>query len=108
MVHGMMGEKQPLQAWYEIVEALKYNPQDMRMNLLAAEVCLIMGDRNSAQQHLNVAVMNVYEGQYECQLPAFQDLQKRIKSPTVFQNEQKRTNKYSPQLRTPAKEMAVA
>ena len=98
MVHGMMGEKQPLQAWYEIVEALKYNPSDMRMNLLAAEICLIMGDRNSAQAHLTIAVNNCYEGQMECQLPAFQDLQNRIKRPTVFPNEIKRNNKYSPAL----------
>jgi hypothetical protein len=98
MVHGMMGEKQPLQAWYEIVEALKYNPQDMRMNLLAAEICLIMGDRNSAQQHLNIAVTNCYEGQFEVQKGAFQDLQNRIKKPTVFPNEQKRTNRYSPSV----------
>ena len=98
MVHGMMGEKQPLQAWYEIVEALKYNPSDMRMNLLAAEVCLIMADRNSAQAHLNIAVTNVYEGQFECQKPAFVDLQNRINRPTVFPNEGKRVNKYSPAL----------
>lgn len=89
MVHGMMGEKQPLQAWYEIVEALKYHPQDMRMNLLAAEVCLCMGDKNSAQQHLNIAVLNCYEGQYECQKPAFDDLQKRIGKPTIYPQERK-------------------
>ena len=109
MVHGMMGEKQPLQAWYEIVEALKYNPNDMRMNLLASEVCLIMGDRNSAQAHLNIAVMNVYEGQLEVQRPIFQDLQRRIKSPTLFPNEGKRTNKYSPKLEDQKhREMALA
>ena len=94
MVHGMMGEKQPLQAWYEIVEALKYNPSDMRMNLLAAEVCLCMGDRPSAQAHLTIAVNNVYEGQYQCQLAAFQDLQRRINAPTIFPNEKKDKNKY--------------
>ena len=94
MVHGMMGEKQPLQAWYEIVEALKYNPQDMRMNLLAAEVCLCMGDKPSAQAHLSIAVTNVYEGQYECQLPAFQDLQRRINAPIVYPNEKYNKNKY--------------
>jgi len=95
-VHGFMGEKQPLQAWYEIVEALKYNPQDMRMNLLAAEVCLCMADRNSAQAHLNIAVQNCYDGQFESQKGHFQEIQARINKPTVFQQEGKRTNKYSP------------
>jgi hypothetical protein len=109
MVHGMMGEKQPLQAWYEIVEALKHNPNDMRMNLLASEVCLCMGDRPSAQAHLNIAVTNCYEGQFECQKGAFQDLQNRIKKPTVFPNEIKRTNRYSPSVEDAKhKEMAVA
>ena len=98
MVHGMMGEKQPLQAWYEIVEALKYNPQDMRMNLLAAEVCMVMADKNSAQAHLNIAIQNCYDGQFDCQKPAFDDLQRRINGPITFQNEQRRTNKYSPAL----------
>jgi len=98
MVHGMMGEKQPLQAWYEIVEALKYNPQDMRMNLLAAEVCMVMADKNSAQAHLNIAIQNCYDGQFDCQKPAFDDLQRRINGPITFQNESKRTNKYSPSL----------
>lgn len=112
MVHGMMGEKQPLQAWYEIVEALKYNPGDMRMNILASEVCLVMGDRNSAQAHLNIAIQNVYEGQFEAQKPIFIDIQNRINKPTVFQNEQKRTNKYSPSVENEkhraAKEMSMA
>ena len=97
-VHGFMGEKQPLQAWYEIVEALKYNPQDMRMNLLAAEVCLCMADKNSAHAHLNIAIQNCYDGQFDCQKPAFDDLQRRINGPITFQNEQRRTNKYSPAL----------
>ena len=98
MVHGMMGEKQPLQAWYEIVEALKYNPLDMRMNLLASEVCLVMADRVSAQQHLNLAVTNCYEGQFDCQKPIFVDLQNRINKPTMFPQEGKRKNRYSPAL----------
>jgi len=108
MVHGMMGEKQPLQAWYEIVEALKYHPTDMRMNLLAAEVCLCMGDRNSAQQHLNIAITNCYDGQFECQAPVFKDLQARIIKPTVFPNEPRRKNKYSPEIEDAKhKEMAA-
>ena len=107
MVHGMMGEKQPLQAWYEIVEALKYNPQDMRMNLLAAEVCMVMADKNSAQAHLNIAIQNCYDGQFDCQKPAFDDLQRRINGPITFQNEQKNVNKYSPKSRTPAKRELV-
>jgi hypothetical protein len=94
MVHGMMGEKQPMQAWYHIVESLKYHPHDMRMNLLAAEICLCMADKNGAQAHLSIAVNNCYEGQYECQLPAFQDLQRRINAPTVFPNEPRPKNKY--------------
>ena len=98
MVHGMMGEKQPLQAWYEIVEALKYNPQDMRMNLLAAEVCMVMADKNSAQAHLNIAIQNCYDGQFDCQKPAFDDLQNRIKKPQVFPNERKPVSKYSPSV----------
>ena len=96
MVHGMMGEKQPLSAWYEIVESLKYNPADMRMNLLAAEVCLCMGDKNSAQQHLNIAMSNCYEGQFDVQKPCFDDIQRRISGPIVYPNEAKPKNKYSP------------
>lgn len=107
MVHGMMSEKHPLIAWYEIQTALRYHPYDMRINILAAEVCLVMADRVTAQRHLNLAMQGCYDGQWDSQRPCFDDIQRRINSPTIFPHEQKRENKYSPKLRTPAKEMAA-
>lgn len=107
MVHGMMAEKQALMAWYEIQTALKYHPYDMRINILAAEICLVMADKPRAQFHLNTAMQGCYDGQWESQKPCFDDIQRRITIPTVFPNEQKLGNKYSPKLRTPAREAAV-
>lgn len=96
MVHGMMAEKQPLIAWYEIQTALRYHPYDMRMNVLAAEVCLVMADKATAQRHLNTAMQGCYDGQWDSQKPCFEDIQKRINAPTVFPNERPTKNRYSP------------
>lgn len=96
MVHGMMSEKQPLIAWYEIQTALRYHPYDMRINILAAEICLVMADRSRAQSHLNTAMQGCYDGQWDSQKPCFEDIQNRINSPTIFQNEKRSKNKYSP------------
>lgn len=96
MVHGMMAEKQPLIAWYEIQTALRYHPYDMRINILAAEICLVMADKPRAQHHLNTAMQGCYDGQWDSQKPCFDDVQSRINRPTVFPNEPRIKNKYSP------------
>ncbi len=97
MVHGMMAEKQPLIAWYEIQTALRYHPYDMRTNVLAAEVCLVMADKVTAQRHLNLAIQGCYDGQWDSQKPCFEDIQKRINAPTIFPQEKRvKGNKYSP------------
>lgn len=96
MIHGMMAERQPLKAWYEVQEALKHQPGDMRINLLASEICLCMLDKPRAQYHLDQAIANVYDGQQQSQQPCFDDIQRRINGIKV-------ENKYSPKLRTPPK-----
>lgn len=98
MVHGMMAEKQPLIAWYEIQTALRYHPYDMRMNILAAEVCMVMADKKTAQHHLNIAMQGCYDGQWDSQKPCFEDIQRRINAPIVFPNERPTKNKYSPKI----------
>ncbi len=109
MVHGMMAEKQPLIAWYEMQTALRYHPYDMRMNILAAEISLVMADKKMAQHHLNIAMQGCYDGQWDSQKPCFDEIQRRIKAPTVFPNETKGKNKYSPADEDAKhKEMAVA
>lgn len=108
MVHGMMAEKQPLIAWHEIQTALRYHPYDMRINILAAEVCLVMADKPRAQYHLNTAMQGCYDGQWDSQKPCFDDIQRRINAPTIFPNEQRNKNKYSPSREDAKhKEMAV-
>lgn len=96
MVHGMMAEKQPLIAWHEIQTALRYHPNDMRINLLAAEVCLVMADKERAKFHLDTAMNGCYDGQWDSQVSCFDDIYRRINAPTVFQNERKTKNKYNP------------
>lgn len=97
MIHGMMDQRQPLQAWYEVQEALKHHPTDMRINLLASEICICMLDAQRAQYHLNVAIQNVYDGQLQSQQPCFIDIQNRINN--IINQETK--NKYSPRVATP-------
>lgn len=96
LVHGFMAEKSPLEAWYQIQQGLRYHPNDMRLNILASEICLCMADKQRAQFHLNVAIQGCYDGQMESQHPCFNDIQRRIDKPTVFQNEHKSVSKYSP------------
>lgn len=96
MVHGMMAEKQPLIAWHEIQTALRYHPYDMRINILAAEVCLVMADKERAKFHLDTAMQGCYDGQWDSQVPCFDDIYNRINAPTTFPNERKTKNKYSP------------
>lgn len=94
MIHGMMEHKQPLQAWYEVQEALKYHPNDMRINVLAAEICLCMQDNSRAQHHLDIAKANVYDGQGPSQQPCFDELQRRINDKTVPVYHKRFKNKY--------------
>lgn len=94
LIHGMMEHKQPLQAWYEVQEALKHHPQDMRINLLASEICLCMADKQRAQFHLNIAIQGCYDGQFDSQKPHFEDIQKRINAPQIYR-QQFKDNKYS-------------
>ena len=96
MIHGCMGEKAPLGAWYQASEGLKYHPFDTRLNLLACEICLCFADKQKAQEHLNLAKMYVYEGQASFYANQFAEIQKRINAPQIYQQEARPKNKYSP------------
>lgn len=111
MVHGMMAERQPLIAWHEIQTALRYHPYDMRINILAAEICLVMADKPRAQFHLNTAMQGCYDGQWDSQKPCFDDVQRRINAPTIFQNEKRASKSYIKKgipTGTPISELATA
>lgn len=97
LVHGFMAERRPLEAWYEVQQGLRHHPNDMRMNLLAAEICLCMLDKRLAQNHLNTAITGCYDGQFDSQKVCFDDIQRRIDAMGASDN------KYSPKSRTPSR-----
>lgn len=77
-VHGLMSERRPLEAWYEIQQALKYNPTDTRINFLAAQICLTMGSLELAIKHIAIAREHVYLGQAKFYEPQFVQLESQI------------------------------
>lgn len=50
-------------AWETVREGLRYNPTDFKLNLLAANCCLLCGDQEAVIRYLKIAKANCYIGQ---------------------------------------------